>query len=230
MHSAMPGEPLVVLHTALTHGVARSMQQLLPAAAREARLLHVGGQHHTRLPPSDRTWEDQQHGAAAHVPGAAGAGHGEQHGADADAPTTAVFYSISATQQGLAGVDLGNFLIKQVGPPHPSCLTSTWQQPSRLHACRLVVPPREPSSLTLTAPSHPAGGALCAGRVSVGPHALHAVAPARQVCTEAPPPRNGTPSADDRVQPAVCPRRTCASNRSLLLQALPAGCACSWHE
>lgn len=30
---------------------------------------------------------------------------------DAD---TAVFYSISSTQKGLAGVDLGNFLIKQV--------------------------------------------------------------------------------------------------------------------
>ena len=32
----------------------------------------------------------------------------------ADEPTTAVFYSISSTQRGLAGVDLGNFLIKQV--------------------------------------------------------------------------------------------------------------------
>ena len=29
-------------------------------------------------------------------------------------PLAAVFYSISSTQKGLAGVDLGNFLIKQV--------------------------------------------------------------------------------------------------------------------
>jgi len=30
------------------------------------------------------------------------------------APTTAIFYSISSTQAGLSGIDLGNFLIKQV--------------------------------------------------------------------------------------------------------------------
>ena len=48
-----------------------------------------------------------------------------QHAADDDEPQssepsvaeqadTAVFYSISSTQKGLAGIDLGNFLIKQV--------------------------------------------------------------------------------------------------------------------
>lgn len=30
------------------------------------------------------------------------------------APSTAIFYSISSTQAGLTGIDLGNFLIKQV--------------------------------------------------------------------------------------------------------------------
>lgn len=34
--------------------------------------------------------------------------------ADAQQANTAVFYSISSTQKGLAGIDLGNFLIKQV--------------------------------------------------------------------------------------------------------------------
>ena len=33
---------------------------------------------------------------------------------DAQQADTAVFYSISSTQKGLAGIDLGNFLIKQV--------------------------------------------------------------------------------------------------------------------
>ena len=33
---------------------------------------------------------------------------------EAQAADTATFYSISSTQKGLAGVDLGNFLIKQV--------------------------------------------------------------------------------------------------------------------
>ena len=38
----------------------------------------------------------------------------EQDGAVETAPTTAVFYSISNCQQGLAGISFGNFLIKQV--------------------------------------------------------------------------------------------------------------------
>lgn len=105
----MPGEPVVVLHTALTAGVARSMDQLLPPAAREPALLHVAGQHHAHRPPSDRTWEPEP---------AAGrrswGGGGGVHPAEGQPPTAAVFYSISATQPGLAGVDLGNFLIKQV--------------------------------------------------------------------------------------------------------------------
>lgn len=131
-HEAMPGEPLVVLHTALTHSVAGCMDQLLPPAAHEARLLHVAAQarHHAPL-PSDRTWEDQpaatgqqpfdggqRYGvqpAAQQAGGqAAGQGGGEAEGASGG-PTVAVFYSISATQKGLGGVDLGNFLIKQVG-------------------------------------------------------------------------------------------------------------------
>jgi len=33
---------------------------------------------------------------------------------DTDKITTAIFYSISLTQQGLQGVDLGNYLIKWV--------------------------------------------------------------------------------------------------------------------
>ena len=33
LHQAMPGEPLVVLHTALTDSVTRSMRELLPPEA-----------------------------------------------------------------------------------------------------------------------------------------------------------------------------------------------------
>ncbi|KAI7836009.1 hypothetical protein COHA_010093 [Chlorella ohadii] len=129
-HEAMPGEPLVVLHTALTHSVAGSMDDLLPPAAHEARLLHVAAQaRHHAPPPSDRTWEDPpaagqeqlrngqryavQQAAPEEGDGQAAGGAGEPETA-AGGPTVAVFYSISATQKGLAGVDLGNFLIKQV--------------------------------------------------------------------------------------------------------------------
>lgn len=127
----MPREPLVVLHTALTHSVAGSMDDLLPPAAHEARLLHVAAQaRHHAPPPSDRTWEDPpaagqeqlrngqryavQQAAPEEGDGQAAGGAGEPETA-AGGPTVAVFYSISATQKGLAGVDLGNFLIKQVG-------------------------------------------------------------------------------------------------------------------
>ncbi|GAB4820277.1 hypothetical protein N2152v2_007323 [Parachlorella kessleri] len=50
-----------------------------------------------------------------------------------DAPTTAVFYSITSTQRGLAGVDLGNFLIKQASQPR---LGRFLQQPSDPLWCR----------------------------------------------------------------------------------------------
>jgi hypothetical protein len=36
-------------------------------------------------------------------------------GTEASDPAAAIFYSINSTQPGLAGVDLGNFLIKRVG-------------------------------------------------------------------------------------------------------------------
>ncbi|MCC3262732.1 malonyl-CoA decarboxylase family protein, partial [Paenibacillus polymyxa] len=38
----------------------------------------------------------------------------EQPGEAAEAPDTAVFYSISNCQEGLRGISFGNFLIKQV--------------------------------------------------------------------------------------------------------------------
>jgi len=75
-----------------TAGTARHhLQDELEAAARE-----------------ERTWEHQP---ASHAAAAAS----RLHQPPAGGPTTAVFYSISSTQRGLTGVDLGNFLIKQVG-------------------------------------------------------------------------------------------------------------------
>lgn len=91
-HPAVPHEPLVVLHAALGAEVPTCM----------ADILGGGG------------------GAGG---GGAGARHGcpaaspAVHGAQAEelpSPTVATFYSISNTQPGLSGVDLGNFLIKQV--------------------------------------------------------------------------------------------------------------------
>jgi len=70
----MPGEPVVVLHTALEYEIADNIQVILSE------------------PEVDR----------------------DECEYELEKRTTAVFYSITSTQKGLSGVDLGNFLIKHV--------------------------------------------------------------------------------------------------------------------
>ncbi|XP_063168752.1 malonyl-CoA decarboxylase, mitochondrial [Candoia aspera] len=70
-HCAIPGEPLIVLHVALTDEISSNIQ----AIVKEAPSLEAE---------------------------------------DLDKITTAIFYSISLTQQGLQGVELGTYLIKRV--------------------------------------------------------------------------------------------------------------------
>ncbi|XP_027043887.1 malonyl-CoA decarboxylase, mitochondrial-like [Pocillopora damicornis] len=73
-HRSMPGEPVVVLHTALEYEIADNIQVILsePEVDRDACEYEL------------------------------------------EKRTAAVFYSITSTQKGLSGVDLGNFLIKHV--------------------------------------------------------------------------------------------------------------------
>ncbi|XP_062997247.1 malonyl-CoA decarboxylase, mitochondrial [Elgaria multicarinata webbii] len=70
-HCAIPGEPLIVLHVALTDEISSSIQ----AIVKEVPSLEVENLNKI---------------------------------------TTAIFYSISLTQQGLQGVELGTYLIKRV--------------------------------------------------------------------------------------------------------------------
>uniref|UniRef100_A0A8C5Q6C4 Malonyl-CoA decarboxylase, mitochondrial n=2 Tax=Leptobrachium leishanense TaxID=445787 RepID=A0A8C5Q6C4_9ANUR len=70
-HSAMPGEPLIVLHVALMQQIASSIQAIVK-----------------EIPPSELE--------------------------DGNKIKSAIFYSISLTQQGLQGVELGTYLIKRV--------------------------------------------------------------------------------------------------------------------
>lgn len=85
-HMSMPREPVVVLHTALTSQISSSIHSIIG---------------HPRfsgpLSPQDQ---------AGIVP------DGEEE--DPNVITTAMFYSITSTQRGLQGVDLGNYLIKKV--------------------------------------------------------------------------------------------------------------------
>nr|XP_020458671.1 malonyl-CoA decarboxylase, mitochondrial [Monopterus albus] len=71
-HAAMPGEPLVVLHVALTEEISDNIQSIVREFA---------------------TLESEE---------------------DVNKINAAVFYSISSTQAGLQGVELGNYLIKRV--------------------------------------------------------------------------------------------------------------------
>jgi malonyl-CoA decarboxylase len=124
----MPGQPLVVLHTALTDSVARSMRELLPPEAAAAAAAATSQQQPRRPGPShhgsassERTWEQrEQQQQERHLPASNAAAPGA-HFQHQQQPSVAVFYSISATQRGLAGVDLGNFLIKQVPTHAPAC-------------------------------------------------------------------------------------------------------------
>lgn len=77
-HSCMPGEPIVVLHTALTSSISDSIQRI------------VGHRHKPTEPEPPQDWEDER------------------------IIKTAVFYSISSTQKGLQGIELGKYLIQGV--------------------------------------------------------------------------------------------------------------------
>ncbi|XP_065423349.1 malonyl-CoA decarboxylase, mitochondrial isoform X2 [Chrysemys picta bellii] len=70
-HCAIPGEPLIALHVALTNEISSSIQAIVK-----------------EVPPLETE--------------------------DMNKITTAIFYSISLTQQGLQGVELGTHLIKRV--------------------------------------------------------------------------------------------------------------------
>uniref|UniRef100_A0A3Q1BEF1 Malonyl-CoA decarboxylase n=1 Tax=Amphiprion ocellaris TaxID=80972 RepID=A0A3Q1BEF1_AMPOC len=71
-HAAMPGEPLVVLHVALTEDISDNIQSIV--------------REFTNLDSEE----------------------------DVNKINSAIFYSISSTQAGLQGVELGNYLIKRV--------------------------------------------------------------------------------------------------------------------
>uniref|UniRef100_A0A2R5L8B0 Putative malonyl-coa decarboxylase n=1 Tax=Ornithodoros turicata TaxID=34597 RepID=A0A2R5L8B0_9ACAR len=75
-HSCMPGEPIVVLHTALTDTIASSIQKIVT---------------YTPAPtPENQDLEDEK------------------------LIKSAIFYSISSTQKGLQGIELGKYLVKSV--------------------------------------------------------------------------------------------------------------------
>lgn len=206
-------------------------------------MLHVtAATRHHAPPPSDRTWEEQPGAGQPHFQGLHGAGHqaAEQGGLEAAAggqPTVAVFYSISATQRGLTGVDLGNFLIKQArGGSGCLCLRCGVQR-GRPGVQRCIRWPGRclPSS---TACLHPPPAhqrpELACPQVA---HAVQAEFPSVQtLCTLSPlPGAPGLAAGCDHCSPferfELCIERDvpCFPACPSALQALQTGCACSWH-
>jgi len=83
-HPSMEAEPLVVLHVALTNEISGGMSSVLKEFRAVNSLSRVEGQSN---------FKDSE--------------------TDLDKVDTAIFYSITSTQQGLQGIELGTHLIKQ---------------------------------------------------------------------------------------------------------------------
>jgi hypothetical protein len=130
LHPSLHCEPLVVLHTAIMDHIPASMDAVLSAPQPQSQ--HPAAS--SAATPNAQ--QQQQHAAAApaaagrtivaeHDSPAAAAGNSsstsvvqgtdskEQLSHTAVTGSVACFYSISSGQPGLAGVDLGNFLIKK---------------------------------------------------------------------------------------------------------------------
>ncbi|GFO27221.1 malonyl-coa decarboxylase, mitochondrial [Plakobranchus ocellatus] len=119
-HNSMPGEPVVVLHTALTKSISSNIQSIIqdsrfkpsfsPHSSEErspnsASLESYKAAFMSLTPPvSPETSE-------LHVPLEKLPITGEEK-EDPSQIQCAIFYSITSTQKGLQGIDMGNYLIK----------------------------------------------------------------------------------------------------------------------
>jgi hypothetical protein len=93
-HPALPAEPLAMLEVALTPSIAPSVAGLLREDTWQAE---------TSSQAVDERWGGSVAG---------GSGGGTE--GDGSAAVCAIFYSISSTQPGLGGIDLGSLLIKRM--------------------------------------------------------------------------------------------------------------------
>ena len=92
-HRSMPGEPIVVLHVALTRGIPDKIASVV--------------KHHRMV--KRFSVDALGGGGGAHAGGSSASGGVE----DASTCDSAIFYSITSTQTGLQGIELGTYLIKQ---------------------------------------------------------------------------------------------------------------------
>ncbi|KAJ9529810.1 hypothetical protein QJQ45_022240 [Haematococcus lacustris] len=121
-HPCLPGEPLIILHAALMQSVPHTLTQLLlpPSSSPLALALDT---HPSSTPaplpspaPLQPTIPHHSSSSSTCSPSAASPTTAGSPAAPPPRPlpTVAAFYSISATQPGLSGVDLGHALIQRV--------------------------------------------------------------------------------------------------------------------
>ncbi|GFR85467.1 malonyl-CoA decarboxylase, mitochondrial [Elysia marginata] len=125
-HNSMPREPVVVLHTALTKEIAFSIQTIIqdprfqpsfsPQSSEEkpknsSELESYKSAIKDSLPPSPPMSPDSTDPMAMSLEKMPA--DGEEY-EDPSQINSAVFYSITSTQKGLQGVEMGNYLIKAV--------------------------------------------------------------------------------------------------------------------
>jgi malonyl-CoA decarboxylase len=108
-HRSMPGEPIVVLHVALTKGIPEKISTVV--------------RHHRMV----KRFSVDSYNSPAEMVQVAGGGSGE----DASTCDSAIFYSITSTQTGLQGIELGTYLIKQ------AVKRLKEELPSIMHFCTL---------------------------------------------------------------------------------------------
>ncbi|CAG2110710.1 unnamed protein product [Medioppia subpectinata] len=87
-HSCLPSEPLVILHVALTPTISSSIQHIIKRTVRTPSLMD---ENFVSLPKDTFGVKEESKGLDA-----------------------AIFYSITSSQRGLHGIELGNQLIKRV--------------------------------------------------------------------------------------------------------------------
>ena len=92
-HRSMPGEPIVVLHVALTKGIPDRIASVV--------------KHHRMV---KRFSVDALGGSGGRSGSSSESGGGAEDTSTCD---SAIFYSITSTQTGLQGIELGTYLIKQ---------------------------------------------------------------------------------------------------------------------
>ena len=104
-HRSMPGEPIVVLHVALTGPeIPGDISQVV--------------KHHRKLKKFATTYDvipsrSKSNGSAGGGGGGSGGGPNDDMDEDPSLCQSAIFYSITSTQRGLQGIELGTYLIKQ---------------------------------------------------------------------------------------------------------------------